>query len=288
MIDYYGLTSIEQYQNVSFKRDDLFKPFDDFGITGGKVRQCLFLVEENLIRIKSDFNGTIGTAASVHSPQAVIVARVAREFGLRCIIGHGAKEPRKHRAMLECERLGAELVCLTEHNAFNNVLYARLADLNKTRKFFTINFGYQVSTNPEAIIDMNAYQVQNLPDDLDMLVVNVGSGVSSVGILHGIKRYKPYLLKDQLVHFIQPFGYDRQDMMLRALELGERINYHKGDYQYHTPFHVKIDGLELDQIYEAKAYDYMLENLVPSWWLKPDSGKKVCFWIIGNSNVLRS
>jgi 1-aminocyclopropane-1-carboxylate deaminase/D-cysteine desulfhydrase-like pyridoxal-dependent ACC family enzyme len=282
---YNELTPVESHDGVLFKRDDLYKPFSDFEITGGKVRQCLRLVENSIVSIKSDFNGTIATAASVHSPQAVIVARVAREFGLRCIIGHGAKKPLEHRAMQMCEAEGAELVTLVTSNAYNNVLYSHLEKLRQKRNFFTINFGYQALTNPEVIIDMNANQVQNLPDDLDLLVINVGSGVSGAGILAGIERHKPYLLNREAVWCVQPFGYDRRDVLAQSLEFGRRIHYKTGNYSYHTPLTLHVGNVKLDQIYESKGFDYMIRNIVN---FEDFQRMKVCYWLIGNSNALRS
>lgn len=283
---YHDLTPIEEHERILFKRDDLYDPFGDFAIRGGKVRQCLFLVESNLEHIRGEYGGVIATAASVHSPQAVIVARVAKEFGLGCIIGHGAKDPLKHSAMRMCVDLGAELVTLCTNNAYNNVLYGKLKELNKKRLFFTINFGYQAATNPEAIIDMNANQVKNLPDDLRMLVINVGSGVSAAGILAGVEKYKPYLFekKDRL-HLIQPFGYDRREVISAHLDFGKQYRYHQSKYAYHTPLSCDIGTIHLDEIYEAKAFDYMSKFIVT---LEDAKRHKICYWIIGDSNALRA
>lgn len=284
----FNLTPVEEHAGILFKRDDYYKPFDDFEITGGKVRQCYYLLQQHYIGITEALDNTVATAASVHSPQAVIVARVAKELGMKCIIGHGAKNPLKHRAMQMCEELGAELVTLCTSNAYNTVLYGKLAELNKTRKFFTVNFGYEASVNREAIIDLNANQVKNLPNDLDGLFINVGSGISSAGILAGVEKYKPYLFEKQAIHLIQPFGYDRQDVIRKHanLDFGHDFHYHKGDYDYHTPYHVDVDSeLHLDEIYEGKAFGYMWDNLIN--YDDVQMGKKYCFWIIGDSNVLR-
>jgi hypothetical protein len=279
--NYYDLTPVEKHGDFWFKRDDTYKPFEDFRISGGKVRQCLFLVESNLDNIISNFGGCIATAASVYSPQATIVARVAAEFGLGCIIGHGAKTPLKYPAMKMCADYGAELVQLCDKYAYNNVLKSNLEKLRAKHPFFTINFGYQVTTNPEAIIEMNARQAQNLPDDLDMLVINVGSGVSGAGIIHGIQKYKPYLIERGKVHFVQPFGYDRSDVISSAVEFPTPFHYHKGNYPYHKPLNADPSPqLHLDEIYESKAYDFMVKNL--DW-----KDRKVLYWLIGDSNVLR-
>ena len=41
------LTPVEEYSNILFKREDLYKPYDNF-IGGSKIRQCRDLVEKNL------------------------------------------------------------------------------------------------------------------------------------------------------------------------------------------------------------------------------------------------
>ena len=53
------LTPIEEYNGVYFKRDDLFMPFEDMPISGGKVRQMISLVEDRLVEIKDHYNNTV-------------------------------------------------------------------------------------------------------------------------------------------------------------------------------------------------------------------------------------
>ena len=69
MIDFYEMSPVEKHGDIWFKREDLFQPFKDFGIVGGKVRQCLALVENNKEKIINECNSTIATAAQVGSPQ---------------------------------------------------------------------------------------------------------------------------------------------------------------------------------------------------------------------------
>lgn len=269
-----ALTPVEKHSGTYFKRDDLFTPFTDIGVSGGKVRQCLSLVKKNLKVIRKVHGGTIATACSVHSPQGVIVARVAKHFGLKCIIGCGTKYPLKHQAIRMCKRLGAEIKTLVTRNAFNQVLEGRLRKLNEKRKFFPIRFGYQAETDRDAIIDVNSHQVRNLPKDVQVLVIPVGSGVSANGILAGIKRYRP---KVKCI-LIQPFGYDRNIPRPRGID----VRYFKGKYQYANPLTVTVDTFQLDEIYEAKAFDYMKRKLT-----KQIGKKRVCFWVIGSANGMR-
>jgi pyridoxal-phosphate dependent enzyme len=268
------LTPVEMHDGIYFKRDDLFRPFADIGVSGGKVRQCLSLVKKNLHAIKTLHGGTIATACGVHSPQGVIVARVAKEFGLKCIIGCGTKAPLKHPALRICKELGAEVKTLVSSYAYTSVLESRLNKLNKKRRFFAIRFGYQADTDPDAILESNARQVRNIPKDVGTIVIPVGSGVSAQGVLAGIKRYHPAMK----VILIQPFGYARKIAIPNGLD----VRYLKGNYEYAKPLKVEIDNFQLDGIYEAKAYDYMRRRL------KGVGGKKpVCFWVVGNANGLR-
>jgi hypothetical protein len=124
------------------------------------------------------------------------------------------------------------------------------------------------------IIDVNSHQVRNLPKDAQFLVIPVGSGVSANGILAGVKRYRP---KVKCI-LIQPFGYDRDIPRPQ----GVNVRYFKGKYNYANPLTVNLDGFQLDEIYEAKAFDYMKRNLS-----KVIGKKRVCFWIIGSANGIR-
>ena len=183
IVDVNALTPVEMHDGIFFKRDDCFRPFSDIGVSGGKVRQCLQLVRKNLKIIRKHHGGTIATACSVHSPQGVIVARVAKHFKLKCLIGCGTATPLKHPSLKACKDLGANIVTLVKSNAYNAVLESRLDKLNKKKAFFPIRFGYQAEAHADAIIDTNAEQVRNIPRKVTAIVIPVGSGVSAQGIL---------------------------------------------------------------------------------------------------------
>ena len=111
------------------------------------------MIRTNLDYINEECGGTISTASSIHSPQAVIVSKVAEEFGLKSIIGFGnttVEKALKNKAMKLCADLGSEMVVLSESQGFNNVLYANLNKLAEERPMFKVLFGYIHS--PQAII----------------------------------------------------------------------------------------------------------------------------------------
>jgi hypothetical protein len=163
------------------------------------------------------------------------------------------------------------------------VLYSKLKALNEGRRFFTIAFGYQAKTHREAIIDMIANQVQNLHHGIEKVVIPVGSGVSSCGIIEGLKRFRPDILEREYgLILIQPFGYDRTSDILSGVdfEFGQGFKYYKGAYPYSKPLRISVDGVDLDNIYESKAYDYMVKHNL--------ADNKTCFWVVGDSNYLRT
>lgn len=273
MID---LTPVQEFNSVLFKRDDLYAPYGEDWITGGKIRQCRHLIETNLDYIKSECGGTIATASSIASPQAPIVSRVAEEFGLASIIGYGnSKEPLKQGAMRSCVEHGSELVQLSESQGFNNVLYSNLRKLNETRPFFSVLFGYAAQTHRESIIGQIAEQVQNV--ECDVLYVPMGSGITFAGIIEGMTQYD----KKFKVVGLQPFGYDRTKSvysMLSNMQWEYDFEQVLGNYNYHKLVKKNV-GFELDMIYESKSYLMMEEIMNPN--------ERNCFWVIGNSNFIR-
>ena len=271
------LTPVEEYSNILFKREDLYKPYDNF-ISGGKIRQCRDLVEKNLDYIKEECDSTISTAASINSSVSPIVSRVAKEFKLKSIIGFGnttLEKALKHKAMRMCKELDSELVILSESQGFNNVLYHNLNKLSEDKPMFKILFSYAAKTHRESIIGKISEQVENV--DCDVLYVPVGSGVTLTGILEGKKQYN----KQFKIVALQPFGYDRTESVYKNLD-GMNWEYDfefiKGKYPYHKLLKKNV-GFELDMIYESKAYE-MMENMI-------DTKVKNCFWVIGNTNLIR-
>ena len=256
----------------------MYAPYGDNFVSGGKVRQCRDLIISNLKHIQEDCDNTIATAASIASPQSIIVSRVAKEFGMKSIIGFGnttVDKAKKQKAMQGCEDLGSELIVLSESQGFNNVLYANLDKLQKQRKFFKVLFGYAVTNNRSSIIGRIAEQVQNV--ECDTLYVPLGSGMTFTGILEGVKQYN----KKFKVVALQPYGYDRRKVIHSNLSLMEweyEYEYRTGNYPYHKLHKVDV-GFDIDMIYESKAWEMMKEQI--------NTSEKSCFWIIGNSNSIR-
>ena len=144
---------IQEYDKTLYKRHDLFVPFQDIPVNGLKLKQCLYLVEKNKDKIKEKYNNTIGTASSVYSPQGIIVARVAKEFGFKSVLLIGnhltiEKCIENHYNLRLAKKLGCE-ISVASKLAYNNVLYRFLHKLPpwRTRRVSCI---YQSFIRPDS------------------------------------------------------------------------------------------------------------------------------------------
>jgi cysteine synthase len=137
-------------------------------------------------------------------------------------------------------------------------------------------FGYAAQTHRESIVERISEQVQNIPPNIRVLYVPVGSGVTLAGVLEGRRKYGG----DYSIVGLQPFGYDRVGTVTGICE-GMQFEYdyefRKGDYPYAKLHERHVGSIELDMIYESKAFDMV------DW--KKDNTE--CYWIIGNTNKLR-
>lgn len=279
------ITPIEEYNGIWYKRDDYFRPFTDIDLNGGKVRQCISLVQNNFDHIINECDNRLGTASSVHSPQGIIVARTAKEFGMKSILAIGnqmslEKVLSKHSNLNIAYKLGCD-VRIVSKLGYNTVLYHRLQ--NMPEKMFYVLFGLNAGIYSESIIDTIAYQTQNLPIDLDHLIITVGSGISAAGILIGLKEYNIQIKKITLV---QISGYDRKKLINKLV--GHRYFFDRPEYHFvvdktypYTKW-LEVDcGFEMDGRYEAKAYDWMIKNI-------DYKNEKTLFWIIGNASIVKT
>lgn len=268
-LDLNWLSPVEKRGEYQFKRDDLFAPFN-VPLNGGKVRQALDLMTRKLDRIRGDYGGIVCTVSSVHSPQGYLIARCAHSLGLHTVIGVGTSAPAGVAARYPPFRLavelGAEIVPLAKIG-YNSVLQMRLERLANRNKWYPVTFGIASD------LAINSRQIANLPRDLDNLVIPCGSGVSATAILRGLAEAAR---RPKNIYVVQIAGIDRTKV------IGHRLPYHfiaDKTYSYAKKLELDYEGLELDMIYEAKAF---------AWLRRERLLGKTCFWVIGNFNRLRS
>ena len=278
-------TPIEEIGGLYFKRDDLYKPFSDSPLNGTKLRQIQMLFDSRKSEIKTKYNSTVLTACSVHSPQAANLARAAKEFNFKVVVGVGVKssveDVLKRRPMMKyAHDLGAE-IRIVAGTGYNNVIYSRLSP----KEGFIVRFGFQLSDNYQALVGSVSNQTKNLPPNC-YLIVPMGSGVTFSGIIEGIelmdKEKRP-----RKITAIQISGYDRsketESLLNNIRPYGRTVDYEilvDKTYPYTKQVNSIWGSLQFDYIYEAKAFQSAERlNLLKE--------SNVCFWVIGNNNSLR-
>ena len=285
------------FEKLYFKNDDLYMPFSDIPLSGGKVRQAIMLMAENYDFIMNECNSTVYTSTGLSSPQGLIIARVAKEFGFKSVIFVGntdakgiRRNPMLVRALIDCK--GFCNINIEAKMAFESVLNSVIQKHRELgERFFYVRFGINLEDSPNAILNSVGYQVQNLPNDMEYLIIPCGSCISAASICKGLITYRPDLAGRVKVLGIQISGYDRTDVMERILgEDLSKVDFKlciSRDYDYHRavklPDYPNCDnGKPMDVLYEAKAWDYMMRYLMEDL-----RGKRVLFWKIGNSSDVR-
>lgn len=243
------LTPIQQISSYLWaKRDDTFCYAS---VCGGKVRACLWLATQ----AQQEGKKGIVTACNIHSPQAGIVACVARKLGLWCRVyvnKHTDPTPELEFAVAA----GASIVlsnCTFDDSAERDAIKFA-GGFRSASEWALIPFGMQC----DAAVDLTSKQVSHIPPGVEHIVVPVGSGITLSGVLRGmvkqninlpvlgvavgrdpestLDRYAPrdWRKRCELVHSELPYSHRCDDVML-----GE---------------------IELDEIYEAKALPYLKDG----------------------------
>ena len=109
----WDLTPIEN-EDIFYKRDDLYEPFGSNSVNGGKVRQVISLVSQDLTTIRKHKNNTVITQTQVKSPSGVVIGRVAQEFGIKsilCVGGVDMKNVNNHQQLTYKRNRGKNTKC---------------------------------------------------------------------------------------------------------------------------------------------------------------------------------
>ena len=265
-------TPVEELNGYIIKRDDLFQVGN---IRGGKVRQCMRVVYENLDDIKKNYNGGLITGGGLPSPMSSIVSSVAKYFGLKCVVTSPMYDNSKidyNRINVSlAQKLGATIYGVGNYNptGFNR----DIKELNKVYDYYEIKFGMQ----SDYVIDTTSYQAKNIPNDLENLICVCGSGLNLLGILKGIVRYKKKIKNVYGISLSHHFNNNKKlfyDTLPRNEKYDGELHIIRSPYSYQKILKSEIDFI--DWTYENKSFVWMQENIKPS--------TKTLFWNIGIRN----
>ena len=271
------LTPVEEHNGIWYKRDDMFCPYGD--VNGGKVRQTRLLFNKYVCP-PGGWRGVVA-AVSVHSPTGPVISRVAKSYGIPCIIAVGGTKPEnldKLPMMRLSKHFGAEVRIVAGHG-MKNAITARVNEICKETGYHNIDFSKHIFQDADLMFDTNAAQVENIPD-ADVLIMSVGVGIQFACVLKGIKKFNK---KFKRIIGVQ-VGPERRkliDSYLNQTPLTEKkfdIEYELMQYQlqfthsYSKSEIQQVGDFYLDDIYEAKAHKWLLNNI-------PDH--KILFWCVG-------
>jgi len=253
------LTPVQMHGGVHVKRDDLFEVA---GVNGGKARTCYYLATR-----EPRPKGLI-TSGARGSPQANIVASIARYLGVPCRV-HMPSGELSEQGLL-AQQAGAEII---QHKpGYNSVIVKRARDDALALGWREIPFGMECQ---EAVVqtshETRSISELNLQKYIKRIVVTVGSGMSLAGILHGLQHIvgvelpvlgvvvgaDPY----KRLNSFAPFGWYHQVTIERS-PLPYRDNAKE----------CQLGDLMLDEVYEAKCLPYLQHTDL--------------FWVVGSRNRL--
>ena len=264
----YELTPVEEHGGILFKREDLYAPYGTGDVNGGKLRQCRALVEAVAP------TGVV-SACSVHSPQSAICAAVAEEFGLPCEIlfgGTSYERLMEHPMPRLAASHGAKLTVAAQTGR-HNVLYAKAREIASRRGWFVVEYGFNATRYPDVMFGAIAAQVENVPN-VDTLCLTCGSGITSCGVLMGLKRFGKSVGE---VHLFAT-APDRREMIrsnVGALPFKLTVHdmFHERGFVYEKREPLTFQGMRLHPNYEAKSFRRMVKD-------RANKGETL-FWVVG-------
>lgn len=276
------LTPVQKIAGMYFKREDYYIPFGIGGVNGGKLRQCMLLVETAL-KQQPDITGII-TYCSIHSPQAPITAATAKYFNMPCIVAYGGTN-QNSIATGDMSRLamsyGANIEILSKSGR-HNVLKKKVEEFAKHKKMFVVQYGINIEDYGEILLHAVAEQVQNIPDELEDIYITCGSGITASGVIVGIEQYHK---KIKNIHLIAT-AFDRQEKIkniLKKFGITRKFIYHDlfhtANFVYEKKQKLKIGGVKLHPQYEAKTMKYLIEHNLNT--------QNALFWIVGAEPMQR-
>jgi 1-aminocyclopropane-1-carboxylate deaminase/D-cysteine desulfhydrase-like pyridoxal-dependent ACC family enzyme len=281
------LTPVQDIGGVLVKRDDLFKPFSDAEVNGGKLRQAIHL----LVQAKIDGFTRVLTGCSILSPQGPIITAVTKYLDLGCMVFYGGTNDKslqsKNMPRL-VRKYGGEIRLVSSGR--HTVLYYEIKKI-KEEKDFIVEYGMN-SREPKHFVsfyETTANQVRNLPDYLDYLVVTCGSGITAAGIMYGLKKYNKDVKNIWLVG-TAPNRIKKVKDRLVTLQMFSKIgNLVSREFNYVDLYGqgVKYEDREEDMFigdvqchphYEAKVFKWLLTDA--PFIFKQE--QKILFWIVGS------
>lgn len=314
-VDIKWMSPVEKVGDLYFKREDKFIPFPaDGNANGSKLRVCIWLIQQ---AIASGARGVIHGAVT-GSPQHVFVSNVCKHYDIPCVSVVGSTDFEKHPNLAIAKSNGSTFeVCKVGYAKTLEATAYKLAE-EKYSGYFVLETNITVAESKnaparvEAFQNVGAYQVQNMPDHIETVIVPCGSCNSVTSVLYGIAQKKPKNLKRVVLMGIGNYGSKDPDYIRRRLDYisqATTTNVHVFDFpfkkeetslpftfdefpyiiehhdlngtgycQYSDLMPFNYHGITFHPRYEGKIWNYMKDN--PKKFDKYMNDKTM-FWIVG-------
>ncbi len=297
----YSLTPVEKHANMYFKREDKFAPLGYHSVNGAKMRQCLWLVDDwvKKKRIQGVVSGSV-----VGSPQHPFISSICKHYSIGCLIVTGSKNYLNHKNMQLANSLDAKfkVVKVTYAKALNSIShkYSKLLDNHELLETnITVDEKLNSADRIEQFHSIGAYQTKNIPDNIETLIIPVGSANSVVSILYGVFNDIPKSLKkimlmgignngsynlkyipNRLSIISKVIGQNINDIFDWSLIGGSAGNLNGTDFcKYDDWMPYTLNDIEFHPRYEGKIFNYMQQN---EQYFNAYFNPKTLFWIVGN------
>lgn len=276
----FDLTPVENVKGLWIKREDKFAPFGAHSVNGGKLRQCFSLVDS----VKDEYKGLV-TFCGIHSPQGGITSAVANHYGLKCYIFYGGttKESLQNNNITKIIKEYGAQIKIVAKTGRHNVLRNKAIEYAKENGYFVVEYGFNIVKYPDLLLNAVSSQVENIPDEIDNLIVTCGSGITSTGILLGLKRYKK---KVNTIHLVDTAPNRMKNIQSNlsnyGIDCSKEFNikvhdlYNQKGFVYEKGIRAVYNGIAFHPQYEAKTFS----------WLYYQSGIDIhnganLFWVVG-------
>ena len=294
------LTPVELVDGLYFKREDKFMPLEGSSANGSKLRQLIWLFKRAK---EAGYTGVVAGAVS-QSPQHPMVAAVARLHDMACTLIVGTRKIDEHPMLKLAKGYGAQF-------CYSPVGYAQTLQARAVRfakdwpERFVVETNITMENKFNSVDDIRAFhaigakQVQNIPDDVDTLILPAGSCNSAVSVLYGIYLYRKKI-KGIYLMGIGSYGSKDIEYAIRRLALisaeaaamFSSINmpragkitlyYHNlngiGFCKYTDLMPCNYGGIELHPRYEGKVMNYIIQKGMLDHFKK----QKALFWNVGS------
>lgn len=238
-----NLSPIEKINNIFVKREDLAS-FDN--INGGKGRVISQFIKKGIDQGYTNFV----TCGSRDSVQCEMVSFICECYDIQC---HLFMPQGKDTTIINNIKKNQNTELIRTKVGYTNVIKKWSSDYALENNYYYIPFALECNTT----ININKEQVQNIPNDVERIVIPIGSGMNFISILTGLSKYK----KNIPVLGVQ-VGLDPTkniQKFLKATDISytivkSELAYDKKPKNYH------LGNIELNQTYEAKCLPYLKDN----------------------------